>query len=199
MILGIAGKACSGKNAVASLLEERGFFSIDVDKLGHKALDLKKDEISRYFGRHILNDRGEIDRKILGPLVFKNRLKLKKLESLIHPVVFSMVEKIIRASVAENENIIINAAILGTSRLDTLCDRVLWVESPLFLRFKRAISRDGNSISAIISRIRSQRDLTVQHFSADVDIYMVGNKGSFTDLENQIDLFLTHPENYKRV
>lgn len=197
MILGIAGKACSGKNAVASLLEERGFFSIDVDKLGHKALELKKDEISRTFGRHILNGRGEIDRRVLGPLVFKDRLKLKKLESLTHPVVFSMVEKILDESTIEN--LIINAAILGSSHLDTLCDRVLWVESPLLIRFKRAISRDGNNLSAIISRIRSQKDLTVQHFSADVDIYMVGNRGSFTDLENQIDLFLTHPEHYKRV
>lgn len=197
MILGIAGKACSGKNAAASLFEKRGFVSIDVDKLGHKALEVKKDEISRVFGERILNAQGEIDRKKLGSLVFKNKFKLKKLESMTHPVVFSMVEKIIAES--ENENLIINAAILGTSRMDTLCDRVLWVESPLYLRLIRAIARDGNNLSAIISRIRSQKDLTIQHFSADVDIYMVGNSGSIIDLENQIDLFLTHPENYKRV
>jgi len=197
MILGIAGKACSGKNSAASLLEQKGFVSIDVDKLGHRALEVKKDEIFRYFGKQILNEKGEVDRKILGPLVFKDRSKLIKLESITHPVVFSLVEEIIDE--LESENVIINAAILGTSGMDTFCDRVLWIDSPLCLRILRALKRDGNSISAIISRIRSQKDLTIQHFSADVDIYMVRNRGSFTDLTKQIDGFLSHPENYKRV
>jgi dephospho-CoA kinase len=197
MILGIAGKACSGKNAAAFLLEQRGFFSIDVDKLGHKALEQQKEVVARQFGEHVLNDEGAVDRKALGSLVFKDRSEMRKLEAITHPVIFSMVEKTIRSS--QSGNIIINAAILGPSGMDKLCERVLWIESPLFLRIKRAITRDGNRISAIIARIRSQKDLTVQHFSADVDIYMVRNRGKLIDLEKQINLFLSHPENFKRV
>lgn len=197
MILGIAGKACSGKNAAAAIFVAKGYESVDVDTLGHKALLLKKDDIVQAFGIHILNTEGEIDRKVLGSLVFKDKPALKKLESMTHPAVFSMVEEFIRSS--ESENIIINAAILGTSGMDVLCDRVLWIDSPLLLRILRAINRDRNRISAIFSRIRSQRDLTIQHFSADVDIYMVRNRGKLGELEKQIDLFLSFPDNYKRV
>mgnify|MGYP001183749579 FL=1 len=48
MIVGITGKYCSGKNAVAAEFERRGYFHIEVDKLGHAALDLKKDEIEKH-------------------------------------------------------------------------------------------------------------------------------------------------------
>jgi len=197
MILGIAGKACSGKNAAASLFEKKGFLSIDVDTLGHLALNEKKQDVADRFGEDLLKTDGHIDRKKLGDIVFNNRTRLNSLEEILHPVIIKMVEKIIRES--DNKDIIINAAILGTSGMDKLCDKVLWIESPLFMRIKRAFTRDKYKISHIFSRIRSQRDLTVQHFSTGVDIYMVRNGGSLTNLEKQIDLFLQTPENYKRV
>jgi dephospho-CoA kinase len=83
--------------------------------------------------------------------------------------------------------------------MDSLCDKVLWIETPLFKRIKQAFFRDRNKISHIFSRIRSQQDLTVQHFSAGVDIYMVRNRGNLTDLEKEVDSFLQFPEKYKRV
>lgn len=197
MILGIAGKACSGKNEAASFLEKRGYYSIDVDRLGHIALEEKKNEVVCHFGSHILDGKNSIDRKKLGSIVFKDRKKLKTLESITHPVIFSMVEDLIRTS--DCDNVVINAAILGKSPLVSLCGKVLWIEAPLIDRVRRALARDGSGIIRIIKRIRSQRDLTVQHFSADVDIYMVRNKGSIIDLEKQIDVFLSDPEFYKRV
>ena len=97
------------------------------------------------------------------------------------------------------ENLILNSALLGLMGMDRICNKVLWIDTPLFIRIIRALQRDKKKISYIFSRIRSQLDLTVQHFSADVDIYMVRNRGSLADLEKQIDEFLKSPENYKRV
>ncbi len=197
MILGIAGKACSGKNAAADYFKSRGFVVVDVDKLGHQALLENQTEVVNLFGEKILDINKKIDRTKLGVIVFRNREMLKQLENIIHPAVFIMVEKIISES--SDKKLIINSALLGLSGMDTLCDKVLWIETPLFIRIKRAFRRDRGKISHIFSRIRSQLTLTVQHFSAVVDIYMVRNRGSLKDLEKQIDNFLSTPEDYKRV
>ena len=69
-IIGLTGGYCAGKNEAALCIEESGFRVIDVDKLGHKALELKTEALVRAFGRGILNPRGEIDRRALGAIVF---------------------------------------------------------------------------------------------------------------------------------
>jgi dephospho-CoA kinase len=197
MILGIAGKACSGKNAAASFFEQRGFRSIDLDILGHKALGDKAEEVALKFGSDLLRKDKTVNRKALGEIVFRNHDKLLDLEAILHPVIFKMVRDIIAES--HGEDLILNGAILGKIGMDSLCDKVLWIETPLFKRIKQAFFRDRNKISHIFSRIRSQQDLTVQHFSAGVDIYMVRNRGNLTDLEKEVDSFLQFPEKYKRV
>ena len=109
MILGIAGKACSGKNAVASLFEEKGYLTVDVDSLGHKALELNKDRVITLFGKIVENSDGSINRKELGSIVFRDKSKLKELELIVHPAIFDMVGDII--SKTEGRDIVINAAI----------------------------------------------------------------------------------------
>jgi len=189
MVLGLAGKACSGKNAASRFLEERGFLSLDVDKLGHQALELKRDSVLKCFGHQIVREDGSIDRKKLGEIVFSDRSKMKELESITHPAVFKMVESFLKENMGRD--LVINAAILGPAGLDRLCNKVLWVEAPLILRIFRAFKRDNRKISHIFSRILFQRHLTVQHFFSGVDIYMVRNRGSLSDLKKQVDIFLS--------
>lgn len=197
MIFGIAGKACSGKNAAASLFEKRGFRSLDLDKMGHLALEKKAFEVSQKFGSDLLTGDNTINRKRLGEIVFSDRKKLRDLEAIVHPYILEMIKEIVRES--PGENLIINGAIIGTTGMDTMCEKVIWIETPLCLRIKRAFIRDRKKLSHIFSRIYSQRDLTIQHFSTGVDIYMVRNRGNLTELEKQIDLFLQFPEKFKRV
>ncbi|MBB6481572.1 dephospho-CoA kinase [Spirochaeta isovalerica] len=194
MILGLAGKACSGKNSASRFLEERGFLSLDVDKLGHEALELRRDAVIESFGNQVANDDGTVNRKALGEIVFGDRKRMKELESITHPAVFEMVQSFLEEN--KGRNLVINAAILGPAGLDRLCDAVLWVEAPLIHRIIRAFKRDKNKISHIFSRIRLQRHLTVQHFFSGVDIYMVRNRGSLSDLKKQVDMFLSDYENF---
>ncbi len=69
VVIGITGKACAGKNQYAKAFEELGARLIDVDRLGHQALEANKDRIIAEFGDSVA-DRGEIDRKALGAIVF---------------------------------------------------------------------------------------------------------------------------------
>jgi len=184
MVVGIAGKYCAGKNTVSRILEQHGYQMIDVDKLGHQALSRKKEEIAARFGELILTAEGDVDRKRLGEIVFENPEARRDLEEILHPAMVSMVEEEISRDAATRK--IINAALLFPMKLDRLCDRVLWVTAPLFVRVKRAWRRDHLPLPRIVQRMWSQRNLTPQPSASDVDIHTVENPGNTALLVKQL-------------
>lgn len=173
MILGITGKYCSGKNHISSILEKKGYHIIDVDKLGHSALKQEEERVISRFGREILTEGGQIDRKKLGSIVFSDPEALRDLEALIHPVMVEAAR--VEAEQLRSSGVVINAAILFKMQLHRLCDLVIWVEAPLLERFFRALKRDDQDIRKILSRIWAQRGLRSQLFKDSVDIYKVRN------------------------
>ena len=76
MILGIVGKAGSGKSYVSNLLEKnfKNSIIIDVDRVGHYVLTLfhVKEKIKNTFGKIVFDENNEIDRKELGKIVFND-------------------------------------------------------------------------------------------------------------------------------
>ena len=96
MIIGLTGKSCSGKDYVSHMFGDE-FLVIDEDHLGHIALDVNKDKLVDAFGEDILRD-GKVDRKKLGPIVFSDKEKLEKLNSISHPWMLSETLRMCRES-----------------------------------------------------------------------------------------------------
>lgn len=176
MIVGITGKYCAGKNAAGRVLASRGFDVIDVDKLGHAAVEERKTEIVERFGAGVLGADGRIDRRSLGRRVFRDSTSLADLEAIVHPAMIAAVERHI-ASRPESD-VAINAAILLKLNLHRLCDLVLWIEAPFLRRLVRALRRDHLSLPQVLRRMWAQRKLSPQHFGNSVDIYTVKNRGN---------------------
>ncbi|MEJ5189021.1 MAG: dephospho-CoA kinase, partial [Breznakiellaceae bacterium] len=84
-LIGLTGPYCAGKNYVARILEKRGLLVLDVDRLGHRALDQEKERIVHLFGPAILDATGMLNRKELGRIVFGDPEKLRTLEAIVHP------------------------------------------------------------------------------------------------------------------
>ena len=82
MIIGLTGKSCAGKDTVASMLSADRFSVIDVDALGHVALEANHGRLREAFGDSIFRPDGTVDRKILGPIVFSDPSKLGLLDSI---------------------------------------------------------------------------------------------------------------------
>lgn len=82
-IIGLTGTVGSGKSTVGKLMQDN--FSVKLvmtDKLGHfvmKKGNSGYEKVVNLFGSEILTETGEIDRKILGTIVFENKEKLNKL------------------------------------------------------------------------------------------------------------------------
>ncbi len=154
IIIGITGLYCSGKSFIEKIFIDNDFLSIDVDKIGHSVLEETKDDVIKEFGMSILNQAGNIDRKKLGAIVFSDKSKLRKLNSLVHPVMTVKIENHISAT--NHRYILINAALLYEMGLHKLCSKIIVVKAPLILIIYRAIKRDCYSIFKIFKILFNQ-------------------------------------------
>jgi dephospho-CoA kinase len=193
-IIGLTGTYCAGKNHVAKLLEARGFPVLDVDKLGHKAIETEKEAIRARFGEAVLDAAGAVDRRLLGAKVFGKSEELAALEAIVHPAANRMTMEWIEAQ--GGKPCIINAALLHRSAAFPHLDVIIIVKAPMLTRLLRARVRDHLPWIALIKRFRSQRDFISQYFDKtleyNADIYIVENRGySQRRLETRIDRILS--------
>ena len=172
-IIGLTGTYCAGKNFAASIMEKQGIPSLDLDKLGHKAIETEKKKLLAVFGDDILGPDGLIDRKLLGKKVFGNPEKLSALEEIIHPAVNRETDLWIEAR--RERACVINAALLHRSSAFEVLDFIILVEAPVLVRLFRARKRDKLPWPALIKRFMSQRKFHTQYFKGKTDIYRVSN------------------------
>lgn len=175
-IIGLTGTYCAGKNHVAALLELRGLPSLDVDKLGHEALETKKEAVFARFGGGLQTPDGKINRRLLGEKVFGKPEEMAALEAIVHPAANRLTHEWIAA---QNTSCVINAALLHKSSAFDLLDFIILVNAPFFTRLWRARQRDRLSLPALLRRFASQKDFVPQYLSGKADIYRVENPGLF--------------------
>ena len=98
-LVGVTGSFGTGKSLVGNLLKEEGIFVIDTDDIVQNILKTRNkttQKIVAEFGKSIINNSaGYISRKKLGAVVFRNKLKRKKLELIIHPEVNRVLVRVI--------------------------------------------------------------------------------------------------------
>jgi len=205
MLMGLTGGYCSGKNFVAALLERRGWAAIDVDRLGHRALELSRDEVVRRFdgeararfGRGLLDEGGALDRKMLGAIVFADPAALADHESIVHPAMFALVDDeigVLREAAHERGDaearIVVNAAILYKMALVRACDILVEVRAPLLLRLRRAKRRDGLGARRALDRIGSQAALWRLRPRGNPNFFPLRNAGDEARLQRKLDAIL---------
>ncbi|MFW6338727.1 MAG: dephospho-CoA kinase [Alkalispirochaetaceae bacterium] len=186
MVVGVSGRYCAGKSEVSRMLVEEGYERLDVDRQGHQALVSERERVLALFGERIIGESGEIDRRKLGEIVFRDEEARTRLEEIVHPVMRERVDARAEESRRRGERLVIDAALLFYMGLHTVCDKVLWVDAPGIVRLWRALKRDKLSLPLLLSRFRAQRQLTPQPYMHDVDIRRVNNWGSRARLYRQV-------------
>ncbi|ACL69247.1 dephospho-CoA kinase [Halothermothrix orenii] len=186
MIIGLTGGIASGKSTVSNILKELGACIIDADRIAHKIL--KKGQpgwrgVVGYFGTDIIDDKGEIDRKKLGKLVFNKPEERKKLEKITHPIIISQIKDEIVSLKNKCNLIILDAPLLFEANLDRLVDRVWVVYVDRDIQLRRLQERDGLSREEAILRIETQMPLKEKARLADI---VIDNNGSIKKLKKQV-------------
>jgi dephospho-CoA kinase len=188
MILGIAGKTGAGKNKVAEILEKKGFRTLDLDIVAHRALEAMAERIDTELGGGLL-ENGVIQRRELGKRVFNDSNALALLEGITYP----WIEEETHRWLAEKpgEDAAIHAINLHKTRLPDICDAILWVSAPWRMRRRRVMRRDGRSWNELKDRFRSQKGLGPKLFSEHAETYRVRNSGNPASLEDALDKILS--------
>ena len=184
MIIGLTGKSCSGKDYVAHLFGEE-FVVIDEDKLGHVALDNNREKLVAAFGDSIITD-GKVDRKKLGPIVFSDKEKLEKLNSISHPWMMAETLRLCREAESEGKIAVINAAILEKMGFVPYCNEVVLVSSPYSERLKRAVMRDKITPEAFEKRDENQKDIGSTLSNGGVKVTNIINDSDKESLSRQV-------------
>jgi dephospho-CoA kinase len=191
MIIGLAGKSCSGKNQVAAILKERGFDTLDMDLMAHEILNSLAAALTAAFGSEILDEDDVVDRVSLGAVVFDNPEALQKLENILYPELHKELDKYIN-KLPEGKFLVVNAAALEKADFWKKCDHILWVQAPFLLRLYRAVKRDRRSIKEMMSRFRAQRELKSQYFFSRVDTYIIRNRSTRAVLRKRVDKWIKY-------
>jgi dephospho-CoA kinase len=184
IVLGVMGWFASGKSVACKYFDDKGFFEIDVDLVGKKALHYKKSEIVEEFGESILDDNDKISPQKLGNLVFTGRENIARLNRIVHPWIRERVGALIRQH--RNEDILVNAAILPQLKLKPYCDRVLMIDAPKELIIERGKKRNGFPSEKVKSILEIQKKNNAYFETAD-DV--IRNDGTLKEFYEKLDVY----------
>ena len=189
-IVGIIGGIGSGKSLVAEALAMHGGWLIAGDELGHEALrepDIKEKVIERW-GQELLDERGEIQRPLLGTRVFGDPKELRALEQMVFPWIGRRIwEEIAKARVRQARLIVLDAAVMMEAGWDKNCDRVVFVEAPRDARLARLKEKRGWSERDLHERESVQLPLADKRRRADA---VIDNTGTPEQLTVRLDALL---------
>ncbi|MGB9780595.1 dephospho-CoA kinase [Caldanaerobacter sp.] len=189
-VVGLTGGIGSGKSTVSRILSGLGAKIIDADLVSREIMSKGQEaynEIVDYFGEGILDERGEIDRKKLGLIVFGNEQKLKKLNEITHPKIIEKIKAMIVEAKKEGNYrlIVVDAALLIETGLYQMMDEIWMVVVDIETQIKRIMARDGFSYEEALKRIRSQMPLEEKIKYAD---FIINNSKTLEKTEEQVKL-----------
>jgi dephospho-CoA kinase len=179
MLIGLAGRICSGKNYVGRLLALRGLEVWDLDRVAEKIRNNRRTEVMKLFGT---TDKAEI-----ASIVFNNPEKLAALENLIYPE--------LRKQILEYPyDLVINGALLKTGGFDSICDFVIYVDAPREERQRRAQTYRGIGADEFERRDNTQSFTDPSVSKYECPVVVIENFGK-TDaaLIADLDRIFSHP------
>ncbi|MGL4403962.1 MAG: dephospho-CoA kinase [Fusobacteriaceae bacterium] len=184
MILGLTGGIASGKSTASRILREMGYEVYDADIMAHEVLknNLCKKAIENEFGKSVFDEKGEVNRKLLREIVFRDSRKLKKLNSIIHPLVIKEFQNIKENNILE-KTIIFDIPLLFETNLEYLCDKIILIFTDRETQIKRIRERDKNSRELAEKMIDSQESIESKIMKSD---YCIENSKNISDLKNEI-------------
>ncbi len=186
-VLGITGGTGTGKSTVCKILAANGAKIIDADRIAN-AVQKKGtpafEEIIEYFGEGILDTDGELNRRILGALVFNDQNALKALNSIVHKHVSIEMKKRVEQYRADGASLAVLDVPIPIE--DGFFDTADWVWAVVAnddLRIERIMARSGLSESEATARVGSQ--LSNREYSELADV-TIDNEGTYEELENLV-------------
>ncbi len=190
--IALTGGIGTGKSTTIKILESQGYQILDADKIAHQLLQEHRFEIAQHFGSDIL-EKGILNRKKLGAIVFQNTNELKWLEDFLHPLIREcMLKKAYEKAYELEKNhqaYFLDIPLffeVGGKKCYPV-SKVVLIYAPRVLQIERLLERDKLKEAEILQRLACQIDIEQKRTMSD---YIIDNSSSLKDLNKQVERFL---------
>jgi dephospho-CoA kinase len=192
LVIGLTGGIATGKSTVSAMLKKAGAIIIDADRIARaevrKGMPAHRDIVD-HFGSGVLLPDGEINRNVLGDIIFNNHYKKQLLNGIVHPRVekevnrqLKQIEKSHPKSIA-----ILDIPLLFEAAMHADLSDVIVVYAPEHIQIKRLVQRDQISEADALARVRSQMPIEEKKKMATI---VIDNSGAIDHTRKQtLDIF----------
>jgi dephospho-CoA kinase len=183
--IGLTGGIASGKSTVAGRFAELGVPVIDADEAARAVVAPGKPGLARVlerFGSGVAGENGELDRRALRELIFKDPGARRDLEAILHPLIRADMER--NAELAVGPYVVMAIPLLVEGGARDRVDRVLAVDVDEVVQLQRVRARDGCTEVQARAILASQASRAVRLAAAD-DVLL--NTGTVTELRQAVD------------
>jgi dephospho-CoA kinase len=156
MKVGITGGIGSGKSSVSKVFNVLGIPVFSTDAVAKKIMnsdDIVIEKVRTIAGKDVYSS-GYLDRMELARIIFNNESLLRKINEVVHPIVFEHFRSWEKSASASY--VIMESAILFESGASALVDRIITVVAPVEERIERVIRRNKLTKEQVLDRIKNQ-------------------------------------------
>ncbi|MDB4096535.1 dephospho-CoA kinase [Methylophilaceae bacterium] len=188
-IIGLTGGIGSGKSAAATILKGLGLKVIDLDQITHELMrpgELGYIEIKKEFGEKYIDTNGAIDRRLLREEIFSSFDLKKRIESILHPIIFEECNKQLNLLKHEKYIVLVIPLLFETKNYISLIDEALLIDCDLETQIERVMQRDSISKALANRIIKNQMNRQEKQLLADKVIL---NDRNINHLKTQLDIY----------
>jgi len=185
----ITGNIGSGKSLFSNYIEDEGFVVLKADEIGKEVLaddEKVKQKIIKLFGAGSYIN-GKPDTKYLAQNVFSDPNKVRKINSVIHPAVISIINKKMNEELNLKPVVFVEAALIYEADMEEMFDFVVLISADEKLRMERKKSSISLSEEEFLKRDHNQIPDSEKRKRAD---FIFENNSTMADLKAKANLLL---------
>lgn len=182
-IIGMTGGIACGKSAIAEKLRRyTKAISLDIDQVTRWLLAPGGELFEiyvRHFGRGILTDAGELNRRAIGEIIFNQPDERAWINSVAHPILLNHARDfLVECSAVGTGLVVLEVPLLFEAGWEHLFDEIWAVYTKRQLQIYRLMSRDNLTRQQALARINAQMSREEICARADVVIRNVGTNAA---------------------
>ncbi len=187
-IIGITGNSGSGKTTLSEIFRNNSIKVIDCDKVSRELNSPNTEYMKKIvltFGKEILKENGNLDRKKLSDIIYNDEEALNKLNQLTFKYVVDEILARIKIFETIGERLVgIDAPLLYEAGLDEYCDYIIGVVADENVKIRRICKRDGISAEVAKQRLKIQKEDSF--FRERADLILENNSDNTIVLRNAV-------------
>jgi dephospho-CoA kinase len=183
--IGLTGGIASGKSTVSQILRDLGAVVIDGDVLAREVVERGTPGLAAVveeFGPGLLTPDGDLDRPAMGRLVFSDEDARRRLEAIIHPLVYERITEL-EAQAPSGAVVVHDIPLLTENARAGDFDAVIVVDVPEEVQVERMVRERGWTEEDARARIAAQ---ATREQRRAIATYVIDNTGTHEDLRHRV-------------